>query len=58
MSFAPSGRFIYARYKTPEKLQLSLDAMIAESEISLCEVEIERITDHRGRLLFWAITIA
>lgn len=56
-NFSPKGRFIYARYATLEKLHDRLNDMISEGEISLCEVEVERIRDHKGRLAHYAITI-
>lgn len=55
---SPKGRFIYAAYKTLARLNDRLDDMIAEGEMSPCEAEVETIRDHRGRVQFYAITIA
>jgi hypothetical protein len=57
MSASPKGRFIYARYKTLERLHQRLTDMYAESELSPCEVEVETIRDHHGRVVFHAVTI-
>ncbi|WP_303829380.1 hypothetical protein [Asticcacaulis taihuensis] len=55
---APSGRFIYAFHKTMERSNEALTNMYAEGELSPCEVEQERIYDHRRRFLGVAITIS
>lgn len=55
---SPKGRFIYARYKTLDRLHHCLEDMYAEGEMSPCEAEVETIRDHRGRVQFYAITIA
>lgn len=55
---APSGRFIYAAYKSREKAESRFDDMCCEGEMSPCEGRIERISDHRGRTVAYAITIA
>ena len=54
---SPKGRFIYARYKSLERLYSRLDDMYAEGELSPCEAMVETIKDHRGRVLFHAVTI-
>ena len=54
---APSGRFIYAAYKTLEKANARFDDMCAEGDMTPSEGRIERITDHHGRLVYYAITI-
>jgi len=54
----PSGRFIYAAYKTMERLNDRVEDMIAEGEISPSEYRVETIRDHRGRVDFYAVTIA
>jgi hypothetical protein len=53
-----TGRFIYARYKTLERLYARLDDMYSEGEMSPCEAQVETIRDHNGRVAFHAITIA
>jgi hypothetical protein len=54
---SPKGRFIYARYKTMERLNDRLDDMIAEGEMTASEAMVETIRDHRGRVECYAITI-
>lgn len=54
---APSGRFIYAAYKTMQRLNNSLDDMISEGEISPCEYQVETIRDHSGKVTCYAVTI-
>lgn len=54
---APSGRFIYAAYKTREKAESRFDDMCADGDMSPSEGRIERITDHTGRVVAYAITI-
>ncbi len=58
MTTSPKGRFIYARYKSMQRLNDCLEDMYAEGEMSPCEAEVETIKDHRGRVLFYAVTIA
>lgn len=55
---APSGRFIYAAYKTRQRAEERFDDMCCEGEMSPCEGRIERISDHNGRLVAYAITVA
>jgi len=53
-----SGRFIYAAYKTMQRLNDRLEDMYAEGELSPCEVEVETVRDHRGKVSCYAVTIA
>ena len=54
---APSGRFIYAAYKTLEKANARFDDMCADGDMTPAEGRIERIVDHNKRLVCYAITI-
>lgn len=55
---APSGRFIYAACKSRARAEERFEDMCCEGEMSPCEGRIERISDHSGRLVAYAITIA
>jgi hypothetical protein len=55
---APSGRFIYAAYKTMQRLNERVEDMIAEGEMSPSEYRVETIRDHRGHVECYAVTIA
>lgn len=55
---APSGRFIYAAYRTMQRLNERLEDMLCEGEISECEYRIETVRNNRGRVEFYAVTIA
>ena len=54
---SPKGRFIYASYKTMQRLNDGLDDMISEGEMSASEAVVEIIRDHRGRVQCYAVTI-
>jgi len=55
--FTNSGRFIYAVAKTPVRIQAILEDMYATGEAMPCEIKIEVVRDHRGRVKFHAITL-
>ncbi len=55
---SPKGRFIYYATKSREKLESALEDGFASDEFRPCEIEVETIRGHRGRIAFYAITMA
>lgn len=51
-------RFDYARYKTRERAEMSLEDSFASGDISQGDRPlIEPRRDHNGRILYWSITL-